>query len=170
MNNIKRILIVLLFVFIQIGMFAQININKADSIDRSIKFFPIPFVGDVYQGYNSFECGIKIMPVMHTRKPIETTSLMMGCDFFPHHRVYTSPFAAVKFYHRFRTTKKLWGFNLQCTYWLLTAEGVTDQRLTPEIGLLYNFFCLSYGLNIPISSDQVSFIGLNRVSLRFIIM
>ena len=140
---------------------------KKDTVKDKEHYFgtPLPEIGDIWQGYNNIEVGLKIGYIIDKKRTHNNISLILGGEFFKHNVTYASPFATLKIYFQFN---KGLGLHISGGYWYTKYEGITDQRITPEIGIGFRWFSLSYGYNIPISGEQIPFITNNRIALRWI--
>jgi hypothetical protein len=158
----KRIFLVLIFFFIFFNSFCQYR--SVEGVRDSTKRIDVfPEVGYIWQGYNNIEGGVKLMYFTNKKQTHENVSLILGCNFFKHYVTYASPFVTLKYYKVIKIP-----INISCSYWQTTVHGIRDQRITPEIGIAIGAISISYGYNIPISSDKISFITPSRVAIRLI--
>ena len=123
----------------------------------------MPELGYTWQGYNNIEVGIK--PSYALGRNHENISLLLGGNIFKHHVTYISPFINIKYYRWLKITRS--ALNISCNYSLTKVNGITDQRITPEIGLALHIIGISYGYNIPIGSEKIPFISPHRLSIRW---
>ena len=151
----KGICITFLFCFFLSFLFAQkgtIKISKPlssksvastdSSKRREFSIDPFPVLGYLWQGYGAFEIGVKAMHFFQTKKHShENISLILGGDIFKHYKTTVSPFSTLKYYHQYK--KSGMALNVSCNYWLTKMEGITDQRITPEIGIALGIISVS---------------------------
>jgi len=162
----KGIGLIVCLVIINLNLFSQKGKTAKDS---SRRYLPVPLItaGYLWEGYNNIEIGIKPTWLISRKGKIrghENISLIFGGDIYKNNVTYVSPFATVKYYY---TGIKYVNLHFSVCYWQTTFEGVTDQRITPEIDIGEALFSLSYGYNISISSEQIPFITTHRIALRF---
>ena len=88
---------------------------------------------------------------------------------FKSNATYVCPELKVRYYKPFKG-KFIRNFGLvtAVSYWTSKLSDTRDQRITPELGLtirrLYN---ITYGYNIPLSNNKLSFISEHRISILF---
>ena len=172
MNNNKGVLLLLLFVCLQICMMAQITKPitkpKADTTREKFSIAPLPVIGYISQGFNTLELGVKPMYFTSKKRPAENASVIAGCYLFQSKTYYFAPYATGKYYLQFG--KSRFGLNLSGTYWIARVEKMQEQLITPEVGLAFFIFSISYGYNYPITHEQIPFIAQQRIAFRIIVL
>jgi hypothetical protein len=156
----KKLLPLLLFGIISLTSFAQ----------KEWKYFPyyhyVPNLGYAWQGINTYEAGLRLLPF--TKAGAESFAVIGNGILFKRDDItYVSPELMLRY------NKPLKGImhgtlnaSMVCSYWTSKVLGEREHRITPEIGVSLGIIAVTYGYNIPISENELSFFSRHRIAVR----
>lgn len=140
------------------------------SAQKEWKYFPyyhyVPNLGYMWQGVNTFEAGLRLAPF--TKAGAESFAVIGNGIFFKRNDItYISPELMLRY------NKPLKGImhgtlnvSTACSYWTSKVLGEREHRITPEIGFSIGIVALTYGYNIPVSENELSFFSRHRIAVR----
>jgi len=145
-------------------------VAAAQSSTNKWKYFPyyhyVPNLGYAWQGINTYEAGVRLLPF--TTDGTKTITLLGNGIFFKRNDI---TYAAPEVMLRYNTPLKhmLHGYlviSSSCSYWTTKVLGEREHRITPELGFSIGVLSVTYGYNIPISSNELDFFSRHRIALR----
>lgn len=160
----NRYLVLIICILYSVSAFSQ----SKDSLKPVVRKFavqPAPF-GYIWQGTHNFDFGIQPMILLNAKNYHNNIGLVIAGNIAIINRsVYFTPTAKLKFYKELKSRKMAW--EASAGYFYTNVHSKLDNRITPEVGISYRWFQLTYGYNIPLSSYTDGYTNVNRIALRF---
>ena len=165
-NSTTKIQLRLLYYIIFTSIYFYGYSQKSGIKPVSKKFAILPSsIGYTWQGTNNFDFGVQSMYFLKPKTHNNIALVITANYTFINHSGYLTPKTKIKLYKEFKSRKIAWNASIGHSYTNINSQ--LDHRITPELGISFAFFHLSYGYNFQISKYKDNVTNPNRISLRF---
>lgn len=129
------------------------------------KFTAVPLAGYTWQGTNNIDFGFQPMVLLdaksnHSNIGLDITANLM----FRYGTVYCTPMTKLRLMPHTRKRFNHLGWSMAVGHSYTHIYGGYDQRITPEIGVKWEWYNLTFGYNFPISGYTDGVTSLYRVA------
>jgi hypothetical protein len=130
------------------------------------KFDMVPHVGYAWQGTSNFELGLSPLILLDAFKNHNNIGLAVAANLLIlNGSTYFTPSTRLRLFIHKRKLPVGWECSVGHSYTNINKN--YDHRLTPEVGINWRGFHLTYGYNIPLDHYTDSYTLNHRIALRY---
>jgi hypothetical protein len=156
------------FKIILLSTIAFFSIRLSAQTTKVKKFSIFPSTGYTWQGTNNIDFGLQSMLLLDAEKDHSNIGLIItGNLMFYKGSTYYTPVTKFRImpHKRKRFVHLAWFASVGHSY--TNIQSKYDHRITPELGVKWEWYNLSFGYNIPVSGYRDSRTSLFRVTFNF---
>ena len=162
----RKLFFILFFIQLTVNSYGQSKKDSLKPVVRKFIVLPSP-LGYVWQGSNNFDFGIQPMILLNSKNYHNNIGIVIAGNLaFINKATYFTPSTKLKLYHEFKNRKIAWEASVGYSY--TNIQSKYDRRITPELGIVYRWFHLTYGYNIPLTGYTDNYTNSNRIALHVI--
>lgn len=152
---------------ILLTLFSLFVKSQGDSLKFVREFYVMPYsIGYTWQGTHNFDFGLQLLLFLDAKRYHDNLALVMTANYsYIHKSSYLTPRTKIKLYREFKKRRLAWITSIGHSYTSINSK--FDHRITPEIGISYKRYHLTYGYNIRVSKYSDDVTNNHRVSIRF---
>lgn len=144
------------------------SIKHSGQTDHVKKFAVSPSAGYMWQGTNNADLGLQLMLLLDAKKDHSNIGLLAtGNLLFYKGATYFTPMVKLRImpHKRKKFTHLAWFASVGHSY--TNIQNNYDHRITPELGIKWEWCNLSLGYNIPLSAYRDNCTSLFRAAFSF---
>jgi hypothetical protein len=148
-------------------MFCSFSKLQSQTDSSHVKKFDFaPNIGYAWQGTSNFELGVSPLLLLDAYKNHNNVGLTIaGNLLFLNNSTYLTPSTRLRVFIHKRKYLLGWECSLGHSYTSINKK--YDNRLTPEVGISWRGFHLTYGYNFPMNKYTDNYTLNHRVALRY---
>jgi hypothetical protein len=160
----RHFVLTTLIILLSLNFFGQTK-DTLRPVVRKFAVLPSP-LGYIWQGSHNFDFGLQPMILLNAKNYHNNIGLVIAGNIAVINKAtYFTPTTKLKLYKELSSRKMAWEVSVGYSYTNIQSQ--LDSRITPEAGISYRGFHLTYGYNIPLSNYTDNYTNSNRIALRF---
>lgn len=159
-----RNLFVLIIFLCNIVSFGQTKDTLKPTV-RKLTILHSPY-GYVWQGTHNIDIGMQPSLLLNALNNHNNIGLIIAANItYVNKSTYITPTVRLKLFQEIKNTKLAW--EISTGYFYTQFNKSFDHRITPEAGIVFYRFHLTYGYNIPLTNYTDQYTNSNRIALRY---